>query len=565
MRRIFFFITFLVLVVMFVPWLGDTLFNTKGEPREAVVAVSMINSGNYILPESCGDDIPYKPPFLAWLIVAASWLTGGVTEFSSRLPSAVATILMAMGGYCFIRKYSRDFNDIIAMGSTIVTVTAFEVFRAATACRVDMVLTACIVGALYVIYNHSFNKKKPAVSWTAILLMSCAVLTKGPIGMILPCLVMWVFYRIRGERLWRSTWTLAVMGVLSLIIPAAWYWAAALQGGERFIALAMEENFGRFTGTMSYDSHVNPFYYNFITLIAGMAPYTLLAFFSIFAIKKWRGSSRGWWERFRDMDPLKLFSLVTIVVIVVFYCIPKSKRSVYLLPVYPFLAYFVTLLIMWLVKRRSLAVNVYSLIIGVLAWLVPTVLLAVHFMDVDSLLVGQKESNAAFVLGLHDAPLTWVSWIFIVVAYVAGGVVFTVACRGGKGWLISSALAATVAIYLNLSATAFPAILNVKSDITLAQEINRLQPAGNVYGYINVDMLRFYTAGFYTGDRIVPIEKMKKTPASGESVYLLVGEKDLGEFNKEYGTRVSLTPVYTAPRKSCDTKQVTTIYRMTYK
>ena len=68
MRRIFFFITLLVLVVMFVPWLGDTLFNTKGEPREAVVAVSMINSGNYILPESCGGDIPYKPPFLACLL-----------------------------------------------------------------------------------------------------------------------------------------------------------------------------------------------------------------------------------------------------------------------------------------------------------------------------------------------------------------------------------------------------------------------------------------------------------------------------------------------------------------
>lgn len=565
MRRIFFFITLLVLVVMFVPWLGDTLFNTKGEPREAVVAVSMINSGNYILPESCGGDIPYKPPFLAWLIVAASWLTGGVTEFSSRLPSAVATILMAMGGYCFVRRHSRDFNDITAMGATIITVTSFEVFRAATACRVDMVLTACIVGALYVMYNHSFNKKKPAVSLAAILLMSCAVLTKGPVGMVLPCLVMWVFYRIRGERLWRSTWTLAVMGILSLVIPAAWYWAAAMQGGERFIALAMEENFGRFTGTMSYDSHVNPFYYNFITIIAGMAPYTLLALFSVFAIKKWRGSNRGWWERFRDMDPLKLFSLVTVVVIVAFYCIPKSKRSVYLLPVYPFLAYFVTLLIMWLVKRRSLAINVYSLVLGILAWVVPTVLLAVHFMDVEPLLAGQKESDAAFVLGLHDAPLTWVSWIFIALAYIAGGVVFSVACRGGKGWLISSALAATVAIYLNLSATAFPAILNVKSDITLAREINRLQPSGDVYGYINVDMLRFYTAGFYTGDRIVPIEKMKKAPVAGESVYLLVGEKDMDEFNKEYGTRVSLTPVYTAPRKSCDTKQVTTIYRMTYK
>ena len=59
----------LVLIVTFVPWLGDTLFNTKGEPREALVAVTMLNSGDFILPESYGADIPYKPPFLAWQTV----------------------------------------------------------------------------------------------------------------------------------------------------------------------------------------------------------------------------------------------------------------------------------------------------------------------------------------------------------------------------------------------------------------------------------------------------------------------------------------------------------------
>ena len=50
MRRLLFLITLAVLILMFIPWLGDTLFNTKGEPREAIVAVSMLNSGNYILP-----------------------------------------------------------------------------------------------------------------------------------------------------------------------------------------------------------------------------------------------------------------------------------------------------------------------------------------------------------------------------------------------------------------------------------------------------------------------------------------------------------------------------------
>ena len=40
-----------LLLVTFVAFLGMTLFNTKGEPREALVAVSILNDGNWILPE----------------------------------------------------------------------------------------------------------------------------------------------------------------------------------------------------------------------------------------------------------------------------------------------------------------------------------------------------------------------------------------------------------------------------------------------------------------------------------------------------------------------------------
>ncbi len=80
-------ILFLVLGILFIPWLGECVFNTKGEPREAIVAVSMLDSGNWILPESFGQDIPYKPPMLAWLISIFSLVFNGghVNEFTSRL------------------------------------------------------------------------------------------------------------------------------------------------------------------------------------------------------------------------------------------------------------------------------------------------------------------------------------------------------------------------------------------------------------------------------------------------------------------------------------------------
>ena len=49
-------------VLTLIPFLGLNEFSTKGEPREAVVAMSMLQQHNWILPVNNGFDIPYKPP-----------------------------------------------------------------------------------------------------------------------------------------------------------------------------------------------------------------------------------------------------------------------------------------------------------------------------------------------------------------------------------------------------------------------------------------------------------------------------------------------------------------------
>ena len=89
------------LAIMFLPWLGDILFNSKGEPREAIVAVSILDSGNWILPTSFGHDIPFKPPFLAWMTAVFALLFNGgeVNEYVSRLPSAIALIALCWATY----------------------------------------------------------------------------------------------------------------------------------------------------------------------------------------------------------------------------------------------------------------------------------------------------------------------------------------------------------------------------------------------------------------------------------------------------------------------------------
>lgn len=61
-QRGFIYLLFLGIISV-VLFLGFSLFNTKGEPREAVVALSMLQSGDWVSPINNGVDIAYKPPF----------------------------------------------------------------------------------------------------------------------------------------------------------------------------------------------------------------------------------------------------------------------------------------------------------------------------------------------------------------------------------------------------------------------------------------------------------------------------------------------------------------------
>ena len=51
----------LLSTLVIIPFLGETIFYSKWEPREAIVAYSMLESGNWILPLNYGTDIAYKP------------------------------------------------------------------------------------------------------------------------------------------------------------------------------------------------------------------------------------------------------------------------------------------------------------------------------------------------------------------------------------------------------------------------------------------------------------------------------------------------------------------------
>ncbi|MDE6276632.1 MAG: glycosyltransferase family 39 protein [Muribaculaceae bacterium] len=483
----------LVLLCLFLlPWLGLTLYNSKGEPREAIVAVSILESGDWILPMNYGGDIPYKPPMMAWLIaVLAKVLNGGVVnEYLSRLPSALASICMGVAGCAWAgRARGLRFGVMYAL----VGATCFEVFRASTACRLDMLLTAFMVGAMYMMFGAreaAGDRRRRAWMYAgAWVLLSCATLTKGPVGALLPCAATGAWRLLRGDRFFPTLLKMLGLSVAALALPALWYAGAYERGGERFLQLAYEENIGRLTGTMSYDSHVKPLWYNFVTLAAGLLPWTLVAAGAL-AMRPWRGwrpSLRG----LREMSAAGGFALVGATVIFVFYCVPESKRSVYLLPMYPFVCYGLTLMMERYRASRLMRVAVWAL--GSLAVIVPAGFLI------------------AGAVGAVPAELDRMPAWGPVIALGAAATGVAAIRRRGKHAAAGSVVCA-MALYTFYASTAMPMVLNPRSDARLVGRVEEIfGHEGPIYSYGKGEGERLYTLNFYTGDRLRALEGLDGT------------------------------------------------------
>ena len=513
-------------------FLGLTLFNTRGEPREAVVALSMLEQDNWILPVSNGVDIPYKPPFMHWIIAVLSFFFGGVTEYVSRMPSALAATAMTMATYLFFRRHDgREAGWLTAF----VCLTTFEVHRAAMACRVDMVLTACIVMALYALYEW-WKRELRGFPWMAVLLMAGAALTKGPVGALLPGFVFGVFLLLNPVPAQRKAgwgWhTLAVrtlsvglrmlgLCLLSLVPLCVWYVLAYRQpgGGDAFLYLIYEENVLRLTGQMAYDSHVNPWHYNVMTLLAGLTPYTLLLPLALPLLWRRDGEdatarqSDGWCGRLSRLSPLLQFVVLSAGLIFLFYCIPASKRSVYLLPVYPFASYGLAKLMIRMSRRGHKALYAFGCVLSGLMVVLSVAFVAVRWGWLTPEFLG-KTANAQFIAmwqALQSAEVGW-RWLLwglpLVVSVIFWG-------RGRRDALPRSVVALAFCTYMALDGLYQPLVLNVKSDKAEALRIQALQPEGTVYSYRPEDerkdarnLMHPFTINYYLNDRVKPLTSL---------------------------------------------------------
>ena len=177
---------------------------------------------------------------------------------------------------------------------------------------------------------------RPRTAWVALSAVATAgaILTKGPVGIVLPVLVVgplvaWEYWAGRSRVVIRLT-DLAIFAIIVLVLAAPWFLGMTLVHGPAYLdRFFIAENFDRFATSQYNDPR--PFWYFAPIVVGGMLPWSPFMLLWIPTIaravrRRLAGSVNavrfGWWAA----APL------------LFYSLSIGKQPRYILPILPPLA-----------------------------------------------------------------------------------------------------------------------------------------------------------------------------------------------------------------------------------
>jgi 4-amino-4-deoxy-L-arabinose transferase-like glycosyltransferase len=121
---------------------GD-LYRTEG--LRAIIAAEFLRSGNWIVPTLYGEPLFTKPPGMYAAIALLSWPVGGVTNWTARLPSALAATCMVFLAYWY---FSHRLGRLSGLVVAAILPCSFMWLEKASAAEIDMMQAAWVTAAI---------------------------------------------------------------------------------------------------------------------------------------------------------------------------------------------------------------------------------------------------------------------------------------------------------------------------------------------------------------------------------------------------------------------------------
>ena len=199
------------------------------ESNYTQTAKEMLFSGDYMSPRIFGNYWYDKPAFFYWELIAA-FKVFGVTDFAARFFSSVFGVLGLWLTYFFAR---RLYDARTALLSGIILATSLGYWVVSKAVITDATLFV-FFDAVLVFFYIAYTGKNKNLYYLCYFFAGLAVLTKGPIGILLPGLVVTLF--ICAQRDFAEIPRMKPLGfVIFFAVVAAWYVPMYFAHGSEFV------------------------------------------------------------------------------------------------------------------------------------------------------------------------------------------------------------------------------------------------------------------------------------------------------------------------------------------
>lgn len=304
-------ICFLIALAMFAIGNGSLPITDPVESNYALTAKEMVMSGDWLSPQIYHIYWYDKPIMIYWLI-ALSYKIFGFTDFAARFPAALFGALSVGFFYQVVRSISG--RRLVSLWSAMILGSSLEFWLLARGIVTDMVLLWATIGTLAYAYRGLMEKRTLFMLW-AYLFAGIGVLTKGPVALVLPGILLLVFAAfMRSARMLR--YIFAWQGILAfLIVVMPWYGYMYMTHGQDFIdAFLGLHNVVR--ATQSEHPEANHWWYYLVLFPLASLPWTGAVLYGMYY---------GW----RFKQPFYIYSMIMGWGTLVFYTLMATKYPTY--------------------------------------------------------------------------------------------------------------------------------------------------------------------------------------------------------------------------------------------
>ncbi len=376
----------------------------------------MLASGNYLTTYLYGKPRFDKPILIYWL-QALSVTFFGLNEFALRFPSALASTGWAAAVFLFTH---RMFDRRTAFISTAAMMLSLQVTIIGKAAIADALLNCMLAVSMFAVFLY-YRERKSAYVLLAFTAIGFGTLTKGPIAMLIPFAVSFIFFLFQREL---RVWIRAVLNPLGItifcVIVLPWYTLEYLDQGMAFVeGFFLKHNINRLSTPL--EKHGGSLWYYIPVLLLGISPSTALLFPIFSKI------------RALTANPLNTYLLIWFGFVFIFFSFSGTKLPHYV--IYGYTPLFILMAQVLHTLHRPFLITLWPAGVLILLAAVPAVIRHISGNVTDPYIMAVLEgatvlmenSGHTAVLSLAAAATICISLIprlSVLKRFIASGVIF---------------------------------------------------------------------------------------------------------------------------------------------